>query len=74
MAAWPPANPALAGKIPPSPPFCKGGLGGFEGYFLTENGRHKVEFFSDIIHGSAVWQVECEGTVIVLSYVVKEIF
>jgi hypothetical protein len=31
-----PMNPALAGKNsnPPSPPFRKGGMGGFETYFL----------------------------------------
>jgi len=36
MAVWPPANPALAGKIPPPPPFVKGGLGGFEAHFLPK--------------------------------------
>jgi len=39
MAAWPPADLALAGKIPPPPPFVKGGLGGFESYFLANEGE-----------------------------------
>ena len=43
MAAWPPANPALAGKIPPRPPFRKGGMGGFGSYFLP-NANPKIFF------------------------------
>jgi hypothetical protein len=31
------SRPAAAGKNPPSPPFNKGGLGGFENYLLTND-------------------------------------
>ena len=57
------SNPASAGKIPPSPPFSKGGLGGFESYFLTSF-HPETPFFSSPSTGEGrvrvimVWNIE----------------
>ena len=51
MAAWPPANPVplQREKNPPSPPFTKGGVGGFESYFLPNKIRPPTIAF--LYHG-----------------------